>query len=92
MPVVTIHVPAALRDLAGGRSELRVEAHDVRDAMRRLRDEEPVLSRRVFRDDGEVRGHVNLFLNGRDVRRLSAAECVISADSELSIVPSVAGG
>ena len=45
-----------------------------------------------YADDGSVRGYINLFLNGADVRHLDAADRTVSRDSVLSIVPSVAGG
>lgn len=90
--VVTVHVPEPLRELTAGRSELRIEAGDVGEVLARLRADEPLLARRLFRDDGELRGHVNLFVNGRDVRRLEAADRGLSEDAELFIVPSVAGG
>ena len=92
MPSVTVHVPAPLRELTGGRSRIPIEATSVDWVLADLRDCEPLLSDRLFMDGGELRGHVNLFLNGSDVRRLEGERRTIRSDAELFIVPSVAGG
>ena len=60
--------------------------------LNRLRSAEPLLAGRLFADDGSVRGFVNLFLDGVDVRSLGPEGGSIEADAELAIVPSVAGG
>lgn len=92
MPTVTVHVPAPLRDLIGGRPHLEVEARTLDQAMQRLAEAEPLLGARIFGDDGRVRGHVNLFLDGRDVRDLAEEERRITGPAEVTIVPSIAGG
>ena len=92
MAVVTVHVPAALRELTEGCPSLRLEASSIAGALRTLRESEPLLATRLFADDGSIRGFVNLFLDGTDVRALDVDAGVIDSDAELSIVPSVAGG
>jgi molybdopterin synthase sulfur carrier subunit len=92
MPSVTVHVPAALQELTGGRSRIPIDATSVDGVLAALRECEPLLSARLFGDGGELRGHVNLFLNGSDIRRLESDRRTIRSDVELYIVPSVAGG
>lgn len=92
MAVVSVHVPSALRELTAGRSRLEVEASSVDQALERLREAEPLLAGRLFADDGSVRGFVNLFLDGVDVRGLAPEGRRIESQAELSIVPSIAGG
>lgn len=92
MPLVTVHVPSGLREMTDGRSTLVVRAASVSEVLERLRSSEPLLAARLFADDGSVRGFVNLFLDGVDVRDLSPAGARLEADAELAIVPSVAGG
>ena len=92
MAVVTVRVPSALRDLTAGRPALEVRASSVGEALQCLRETEPLLSGRLFADDGTVRGFVNLFLDGVDVRGLAPEARKIESDAELAIVPSVAGG
>ena len=92
MAIVVVHVPAALRELTGGRATVSVEATTLGEVLSRLRESEPLLSGRLFSDDGSIRGFVNLFLNGVDVRGLGPEATPITTDAHLSIVPSVAGG
>jgi molybdopterin converting factor small subunit len=92
MPLVTVHVPAPLRELTGGRARLALEADTVDQALVRIRTDEPLLAARLFADDGTVRGFINLFLDGTEIRHLSPEARSIASDSDLSIVPSVAGG
>jgi molybdopterin converting factor small subunit len=92
MALVTVHVPSGLRELTAGRSTLEVRAASVTEVLERLRSSEPLLAARLFGDDGSLRGFVNLFLDGTDVRDLPTADARLEADAELAIVPSVAGG
>ena len=92
LPQMTVRVPAPLMELTGGRDRLYLKARTVDEALERIRETEPLLAGRLFADDGSVRGYINLFLNGADVRHLDAADRTVSRDSVLSIVPSVAGG
>jgi len=92
VPAVRLHVPLPLREFAGGRSTLELEAGSVADALAAVRADHPSLADRLLAEDGSVRPYVNLFLDGRDVRALTAEERQIDAASELTIVPSIAGG
>jgi adenylyltransferase/sulfurtransferase len=92
MARLTVHIPTPLRDLAGGAAEMRLEATTVDEALERIREREPLLGARIFGDDGRVRGFVNIFLNGRDIRELEASGRRLEDPAELTIVPSIAGG
>ncbi|MGD8494729.1 MAG: molybdopterin-synthase adenylyltransferase MoeB [Gemmatimonadales bacterium] len=92
MPAVSLHVPVPLREFTSGRATLDVEAGTVAEALDAVRTQCPALADRLLSDDGSVRPHVNLFLDGRDVRTLTSEERQITAAAELTIVPSIAGG
>jgi ferredoxin-nitrite reductase len=89
---VILRVPAPLLELTGGRTSIEFEASTIDELLRRVRREEPLLAGRLFADDGQVRGHVNLFVNGVDLRRLKPEQRQLSPGSVVTIVPSVAGG
>lgn len=92
MPEVRIHVPAPLRDLIDGQPTILVDAASVEDALASIRGRHPILAARLLETSGQVRPHVNLFLDGRDIRTLEMAERGIDSDADLVIVPSIAGG
>lgn len=91
-PTVTLRLPASLRELAGGRDEVRVAAASVEEALRALPGAAPLLAARLLADDGSVRPFVNLYLDGVDVRSLPPGGGRIVTDAELAVVPSIAGG
>lgn len=89
---VRVHIPLPLRAFADGEATVSVEAGSVDSALAALRAAYPALAARLLADDGNVRPHVNLFLDGRSVRGLDPSELDIGAAAELTIVPSIAGG
>lgn len=91
-PTVKVQVPASLRELTGGREEIRVEAGTVDEVLDLIRRTEPLLAGRLFADDGRVRGYINVFVDGTELRHLGADRRDVGPGSVLSIVPSVAGG
>lgn len=52
----------------------------------------PVVRDRVLDERGEVRPHVNLFVNGQNVRFAAGLDIVVPAQAEISILPAVSGG
>lgn len=92
MPYVFV-IPGPLRDLAGGRSEVRVEgrAGTVGDALVLLWHECPGLRDRVLTELDEIRPHVNVFVDGTNARH-TGLSAPVPADAEIIIVPAVSGG
>jgi molybdopterin converting factor small subunit len=53
----------------------------------------PALQPHLYSADGKLRSFVNVYLNDEDVRYLPAKEdTATSANDELTIIPSIAGG
>ncbi len=89
---VTLRVPAPLRELTDGRAAIEFDAGTVDELLDRVRGDEPLLAGHLFADDGQVRGYINLFVNGVDLRLLEPGHRRLSPGSVITIVPSVAGG
>lgn len=91
---VSVVLPAALRDLAGGRRviEVAAEGRTVAAALAALRDACPAVHRRVVAEDGSVRPHVNLFVGRDDVRHVAGLETPVPDGAEVVILPSISGG
>ncbi|GAA0193757.1 ubiquitin-like small modifier protein 1 [Halobaculum roseum] len=80
---------------AAGEPEPEVEASDaatVGEALDALVDAYPALAARVLDEDGDLRGHVNLLRNGRDVREAEGLDTSVDDDDELALFPPVSGG
>ena len=87
-------IPAPLRELAGDRDELRVEgeAGSVEDALALLWKSCPGVRDRVLTERGEVRPHVNIFVDGESIRFAAGLATRVHAKSEIVILPAVSGG
>jgi molybdopterin converting factor small subunit len=93
---VRIILPGVLRELADGRDELLVPVDDGGSSLRSVLDAavvgRPRLDSRIRDETGAMRRHVNVFVDGQDVRRIGGLEVVVGADAVVHILPSVAGG
>ena len=89
---VTIRIPTQLRVLAGGASEVSVEAATVSDALKALNAQHAGFDERLFDDKGELRRFVNVFVADEDIRFMNGVDTELSAGTVVSIIPAVAGG
>ena len=89
---VTIRIPTQLRVLAGGASEVSVEAATVSDALKALNAQHAGFDERLFDDKGELRRFVNVFVADEDIRFLDGINTATPDGATVSIVPAVAGG
>ena len=89
---VSIHIPAPLRDDAGGAAELSLSATSVRAALLQLERHHPSLYRSVCDETGAVRRHVNLFVNLANVRDRHGLDTALAPGDIVTILPAVSGG
>jgi sulfur-carrier protein len=92
---VTVLVPGVLRSEAGGASRLNVDVEEgatLGTLLDRLAANHPLLDRRLRDEQKTIRRYVNLYVDGEECRRLAGSDTVLHRDSELQIIPSVAGG
>ncbi len=93
--LVDVLLPGVLREHADGQDCLQLELGDeatVHVALEALSLRWPALGRRLRDDTGAVRRHVNLFVDGEDVRTLHRAQTPLRDGAVLHVLPSVAGG
>ena len=89
----TMLVPGVLRAEAGGAAHLAIAAAGTLDAVLAEVDERwPRLGRRIRDEQGAVRRYVNLYVDGEDARRIAGLATPVRPDSEIQVLPSVAGG
>ena len=89
---VTIRIPTQLRALAGGDSEVAVDAATVSEALKALDAKHQGFAERLFDDHGELRRFVNVFVADEDIRFMQGIDTALDAGTTVSIVPAVAGG
>ena len=82
---VTVLIPTPLRAYVGGRDAVQVEATSVAELLDRLSGEHTALRKHLFADDGRLRSFVNVYVNDRDIRQLSAQETPVRAGDTVSL-------
>jgi molybdopterin converting factor small subunit len=88
---VQIQIPTPLREHTQGNTTVAVGGATVKDALDDLCKQFPALSAKLF-DRGQVRPHLNIFLNEEDVRYLDEMATAVKDGDKLDIIPAVAGG
>ena len=87
-----IHIPTPLRPYTKKNAELTVNAECVSGALASLVESFPELKGRIFNSNNRLRPFINLYLGDVDIRQLDGLDTPLEEGSELSIVPSIAGG
>ncbi len=90
--VVIVVLPAALRDYAGGASEVKARGGTLEAVLADLDRRFPGIRQRVLEDTGVVRRYVNLFVNGDQVQQPEPAKVRVRDGDTVHILPSIAGG
>lgn len=85
--MVQVVVPGMLAAQAKGRKRFAVEAATVGEALHAL----PVADL-LFDELGNLRSHLNVYLDGTDVREQGGLSCRLTDARELRVVAMVSGG
>ncbi len=89
---VTILIPTALRQFAGGQEQVHLAGATVGDVLGQLTGTYGDLKKHLYNDSGQLRSFVNVYLNDEDIRYLQKEKTPVSAGDTITIVPSIAGG
>jgi molybdopterin synthase sulfur carrier subunit len=91
---VIFHIPAALREFAGGRSSVEIDYGPamLNDVLAQLWQLYPGLRDRMVTEQGQVRTHINIFVGDENIRYLGGLATPVPADAVISIIPAVSGG
>lgn len=92
--MVVVAIPGPLQPYAGGRAtvELRDSCATVGDALRALGEVFPGVRDRVLTEQGDVRHHLNVFVDEDNVRFVRGLATPVSDGSLVTILPAVSGG
>jgi len=88
-----IHIPTPLRAYTDKQETVSVTGATVAEGLTALTAAFPAMQAHLYTPEGKLRSFVNVYLNDDDVRYLPEKEdSAVSADDELTIIPSIAGG
>lgn len=91
---ITIELPGALQPYANGHPVIVLDGRcaTVGDALAALGTRCPGVVDRVLDERGEVRPHVNVFVDDRSIRFIGGLDARVAEESTIVIVPAVSGG
>lgn len=92
--LTTFNIAGFLTDFTGGQTVVRLSKSPktVGEAFSELWQIYPGLRDRVLTERGQVRLHVNVFLESENIKRKDLLETVLPDDCEITILPAVSGG
>ena len=83
-----VRLRGQLEKLAGGESELDVEAGTVNELLAQLEQDHSGLEGWILDERGVLRRHINVFVNGEPAE----AETELGAKDKIEILPAISGG
>ena len=90
--MILIHIPTPLRAYTGGNASVEVDGATAGEALAALTTAHPAVAKHLRTPDGKLRSFVNVYVGDEDIRFLDGEDTAVSAGTELTIVPSIAGG
>ncbi|GAB3070090.1 MULTISPECIES: MoaD/ThiS family protein [unclassified Phycicoccus] len=88
-------LPGLLRDLADGAAELPVELEGpapLADVLDLAFEPWPILASRIRDERGEIRRHVNVFVDGEDAKRAEGVRTEVGPQATVHVINAVSGG
>lgn len=88
-----IKIPTPLRRHTNGLSTVEISTNEnVRGTLHTLTAQYPTISERLFDGQGQVKTHINIFLNNEDIRFLNGLETNVKDGDTVVLLPALAGG
>ena len=87
-----VRIPAPLRKLTKDQAVVSSSGSTIEEILSDLEKNYPGIKERICDETGQIRRFINIFLNGEDIRFKDGANTKVSNDSEISIIPAIAGG
>ena len=83
---VTISIPTALRQFAGGTARIEVEAKTAGEALDELTSQHAELRRHLYNDKNTLRSFVNVYVNDEDIRHQSGPSTPVKDGDTLIVL------
>jgi len=87
-----VRILQPLRRLAGDQETIEISARTVGEVIDELDARFPGFRERICDGNQQVKRFINIYVDGEDIRFLNGLSTAIADQSEISIVPAIAGG
>lgn len=81
-------VRGPLKTLAGGRGGHELDGDTIRELIQRLEDQHPELRGWILDEQGRIRRHINVYLNGEKGEDATP----VGAGDRVDVLPAISGG
>ena len=86
--MATVRLRGPLKRLAGDRAEHAIEGTTVLELLRTIERDHPATGGWILDERGEIRRHINVFVNGE----LGDAETAVGDGDRIDVLPAISGG
>jgi len=90
--MINVLIPYALRSFTERSAEAEVEGKTAGDVLNALVNLYPDIKTHLFADNGQLRDFINLFIDGKNINTLQRLDTPVTDNSEVMIIPAIAGG
>ncbi len=90
--MATIIIPTPLRKYTNQNRTFETEKENLSDAIQQFIDKYPDVKENLLDENGNVRSYIKLYIGDEEVSPAENGSIELSEDTEVSIVPAIAGG
>lgn len=87
-----VYLTSVIRRHVDGHATLDIPGTTVSDVLVRLEASYPAVTTHLRDTEGQLLFHVNVFVNGDDIRHLDGENTQLSEHDEVQVIPAMAGG
>jgi molybdopterin converting factor small subunit len=85
-------VMAPLRRYTGSLGELNIDGRSAGEVLRKLSTQFENMAPKLFREDGSLRAHFIIYVNGRDIRLSEGVDTPVGPETEIKLFAALTGG
>ncbi|MFQ5811674.1 MAG: MoaD/ThiS family protein [Anaerolineae bacterium] len=89
---ITVYIPTPLRRLTTGQPRVEAWGSNVAALIEDLEVRFPGLKEQLCQGDGQIKHHINVFVNGQEIRSLQGEGTALHDGDEVAFIPAMAGG
>jgi len=90
--MATINIPTPLRKFTGQKRSFETDKNTLPDALEHLVSEYPDIRKNLFDDTGRLRSYIKIYIGNDEVTPDGNGAVKVDNDTEISIIPAIAGG
>ena len=87
-----IKIPSPLRQFTDNQSYVEVDGLTIKEVLQKIFDQYPQIKSHILDKNGEIRNFVNIYVNGTNIKEEDNLDTTVPVDSDIRIIPAIAGG